>query len=498
MVARALILASAVALASCDSTAPAVATTVVPRPGSPTTAVVGTTITPGVLVSDQDGNPMGGVTVTFAVQAPANGPAGSITGSSTTVTDANGIASVSGWTLGTTTGSQTLRATVTELPPVDLTVTATVGAAALITKVSGDNTAAESGAGVTTLPKVRVADAFNNRISGASVTFTVVSGGRTITGGTATTDASGEASLSSWTLGSTGANTVTAAVAGAPSVTFTATAVVKCTFAMGTPIAMGGSASGDIAATDCRAVVAQARFSDVYTFTLATQTSVAITMQRASGANPYLAIFNTSGFFLGESVDVQAGATTAVVRAILPAGSYGIATTTSTLNATMSYTLSLGVASDISGSCGLWWITPGITTSQSLDASDCKLSDSQGGVYFADQFGISLQAQSSTTVDMTSTAFDSWIDVFDLAGNGVASNDNASAGTTNSRLVLVPPVSGYFLIFPNTALPQKSGNYQLSVTSGAGATPAAAILRRKLIPGAAGTAPQFIGKPIGR
>jgi hypothetical protein len=71
---------------------------------SPGSAVA---VAPAVLVRDNSGNPLAGVAVTFEV----TGGGGTITGA-TTVTDAQGIARVGCWILGSTTGFNTLTATV--------------------------------------------------------------------------------------------------------------------------------------------------------------------------------------------------------------------------------------------------------------------------------------------------------------------------------------------------------------------------------------------------
>src|SRR3989442_1215465 len=77
---------------------------------SPTsqTATAGTAVTspPSVIVKDANGNPVGGVAVTFT---PAAG-SGSVTGGTQT-TNGSGIATVGSWTLRATAGSNTLTAT---------------------------------------------------------------------------------------------------------------------------------------------------------------------------------------------------------------------------------------------------------------------------------------------------------------------------------------------------------------------------------------------------
>jgi len=99
------------------------------------------------------------------------------------------------------------------------------GVPANIAKTAGDGQSAQVGTAVAVAPAVTVTDGFGAAVSGATVTFAVASGGGSVTGGTATTNASGVATVGSWTLGSTaGTNTLTASVASLPAATFTATA----------------------------------------------------------------------------------------------------------------------------------------------------------------------------------------------------------------------------------------------------------------------------------
>src|SRR5204862_6165796 len=81
------------------------------------------------------------------------------------------------------------------------------------------------GTAVSTPPPVIVKDANGNPVAQVAVTFAVAPGNGTITGGSQTTNASGVATVGSWTLSATaGPNTLTATSAcltGSP-VTFSA------------------------------------------------------------------------------------------------------------------------------------------------------------------------------------------------------------------------------------------------------------------------------------
>src|SRR5581483_890581 len=174
-----------------------------------------------VLVTDQYGNPVSGVSVTFAVASGG----GSGTGLSQS-TDATGVAAVGSWKLGTAAGSNTLTATSAGLAgsPVVFHATGLAGSAGSMTANGGDGQTATVNTAVATDPSVLVTDAHGNPVQGVAVTFTVATGGGAVTGAHATTNASGVATVGSWTLGTTaGDNTLSATATGLPTVTFDAT-----------------------------------------------------------------------------------------------------------------------------------------------------------------------------------------------------------------------------------------------------------------------------------
>lgn len=95
-----------------------------------------------------------------------------------------------------------------------------------LTAVSTTTLGAIAGSAVTTSPSVKVSTATGAGLPGVAVTFSVTVGGGTVTGASVTTDASGIATVGSWTLGvAIGENRLTATTAALPSavVTFIAT-----------------------------------------------------------------------------------------------------------------------------------------------------------------------------------------------------------------------------------------------------------------------------------
>ena len=191
--------------------------------GDGQTATAGTAVAtaPAVIVKDASGNPLSGVVVSFAVASGG----GSVTGANP-ITNASGIAAIGSWTLGAAAGNNTLSASAGSLTPVIFTATGIAGPPALLVKTAGDGQSATYGTAVAVPPSVKVTDASGNPLSGLNVAFAVASGGGSITGGAQVTNASGIATVGSWTVGSNlGPNTLTASSGSLTSVTFTATSV---------------------------------------------------------------------------------------------------------------------------------------------------------------------------------------------------------------------------------------------------------------------------------
>jgi len=172
-----------------------------------------------VRVEDQTGAPAEGVTVEWDVIAGG----GTVTPSES-VTDTDGLTSAS-LRLGSTTGVNSVTASLGQLQPVVFTATATTAPPAKLFIVAG---AGQTGTVATQLPSdlvVKVTDAVDGPKSGVPVTFAVISGGGSLSAGSALTDANGKAAVK-WTLGTaSGAQSVLASVSGVTPVTITATGV---------------------------------------------------------------------------------------------------------------------------------------------------------------------------------------------------------------------------------------------------------------------------------
>lgn len=174
-------------------------------------------VPPAVRITDGLGRPVPGINVTFGVTG-----GGGILAVTAATTDASGVASAGGWTLGPALGINSAEATWGGAGgPVAKFLAVGVGPRYFVHQ--GDGQSAARGTKVAVDPAIRVTDAVGNAVQGINVTYAVTLGGGSVGNTSATTDALGVASAGNWTLGTTaGANKLEARVGGSTVVSFNA------------------------------------------------------------------------------------------------------------------------------------------------------------------------------------------------------------------------------------------------------------------------------------
>ncbi|TSC66640.1 MAG: adhesin/invasin [Candidatus Doudnabacteria bacterium Gr01-1014_77] len=188
--------------ASCKKDSPVEplkAASIVAVSGSGQTARINVALTNALVVKvlDQHGAAFSGASVTFTAIG-----GGTVTGNATT--NASGNAQTN-WTLGSAPGSQSVNACVAGVTTcATFTATATVPIATSLQKLSGDGQTAAGNTAFATKPSVKVLDETGATMAGVSVTFTVTGGSGSITGGSATTNATGIATVGNWLAGPIG------------------------------------------------------------------------------------------------------------------------------------------------------------------------------------------------------------------------------------------------------------------------------------------------------
>jgi hypothetical protein len=424
--------------------------------GDGQTAIAGSavSIAPSVLVKDATGNPTSGVIVNFAVASGG----GSVSGAAA-VTNSSGIATVGSWSLGPIVGANSLTAMTGNLAAVSFTATSIAGPAASIVKNAGDNQATITGSVVSIPPSVLVTDANGNAKSGVTVTFTVASGGGSITGATPVTNSAGIAAVGSWTLGnSVSTNTLSAAVSGAGSVTFSATGVsalcgVRATHAFGT------TTNGTLSSSDCQ--LPDGSFVDFYNVSL--PQAGAYFFRESAAFDTYLLLSTPEGATIAENDDETDTGTNSGIKALLPAGNYLLGPGTFAANVTGGYTVSSSTAPTDVANCEHVFVVKGISTSQNISTTDCNLAGPGGTPIYADGYLIFVTAGTSVTITMSSSIVDSFLQLVTLDGALISQNDNINSGTHDAQITFTATQSAYYAIFARTVPTTAQGPYTLTI-----------------------------------
>ena len=325
--------------------------------------------------------------------------------------------------------------------------------ATTITAVSPTaNLTGTAGGAVGNPPSVVVNDQNGAAMPGAVVTFTIVSGNGLVSTPTVTTDANGIATVGTWTLGQTvGVNTMTASAGSAAPITFTA-----------------NSTAGP-AATITKFATAD---NQHYRAGMTVPVPPAVTVKDQYG-NPVSGSVVTFAVASGGGVDGPNGAVT--ISATTDAN--GLAAVPSwTFNAS-TFTWILGQTPGANSLTATAGTLPAVTFSATGEASPpCTFaahafgSTSTGTLSypgdcndnffsFIDLYTVTIPAMGMYLFNQSSTAFDSYLEMFQPDQTLVGFNDDFGT-STNSRLkVLVP--AGDYVIGVTSFEPNKIGNYSL-------------------------------------
>ncbi len=316
--------------------------------GTPQSAVEGAAFATALqaVVKDSGGNPVSGVSVTFA--APGSGASGTFTGPATVTTNGSGIAVAPTFTANSVAGIYTVTASAAGVSgTASFSLTNTSGTAASIASSGGTPQSAVEGAAFATALQAVVKDSGGNPVSGVSVTFAAPGSGAsgTFTGpATVTTNGSGIAVAPTFTANSVaGSYTVTASAAGVSG-----TASFSLTNTSGTAASIASSGGTPQSAVEGAA------------FATALQAVV-----KDSGGNPVSGVSVTfaapgsgaSGTFTGSATVTTNGSGIAVAPTFTAnsvAGSYTVTASAAGVSGTASFSLTntSGTAASIASSGG--------------------------------------------------------------------------------------------------------------------------------------------------
>jgi hypothetical protein len=312
---------------------------------------------------------------------------------------------------------------------------------------------ASPGTEVAEAPSVIVRDQNGAVLAGVSVTFAVTAGGGSVTGGTVVSSAAGVATVGSWTVGTAeGVNTLTA-TSGTLSVTFTANSVNPCV--IGVTHSIGGTTNGELTASDCR--FPDGSFVDLIG-TVLTAAGTYTFSQSSSKFDTYLVLFDANGSPVGVNDDFAAGSDSRI-KAVLPPGNFVLAANSYDADMLGAYTVTSAQDASPVTNCENVFVVRGITTNQTLQASDCPRS----GGYYGDQFFIYVVPGQLVTVSMSSTAVDSYIAIYDTGGAVLTVNDDRDGTTKDAQVAFTPSLAGFYGILASSGNVGATGAYTVVV-----------------------------------
>jgi hypothetical protein len=290
-------------------------------------------------------------------------------------------------------------------------------------------------------------------MAGVSVTFAVTAGGGSVTGSTVASSPAGVATVGSWTVGTAeGVNTVTA-TSGTLSLAFTANSVDPCV--IGVTHSIGGTTNGELTASDCR--FPDGSFVDLIGTVLSTAGTYTFS-QSSSGFDTFLVLFDVNGNPIGVNDDFAAGSDSRI-KAVLPAGNFVLAANSHDADVLGPYTLTSALDASEVTNCENVFVVRGITTTQTLQASDCQRT----GGYYGDQFFIYVVPGQPVTVSMSSAAVDSYIAIYDTRGAVLIFNDDKDGTTKDAQVAFTPSVEGFYGILASSGNVGATGSYTVVV-----------------------------------
>jgi predicted secreted protein len=220
-----------------------------------------------------------------------------------------------------------------------------------------------------------------------------------------------------------------------------------------TPHAFGTSTAGALATTDC--TFFDGSYIDYYSTSLLA--GAYVFTQSSTEFDTYLFLLTADRFEIGENDDDLQLSTNSEIKALLPAGDF-ILGANAYPGSTGAYSLASAAATSAVTGCEDVFVVRGTSTTQDLQTTDCQAAAS-----YADNYLIALRTGQSITVTMSSSAVDSFLELYNSTGR-VTFNDNQSTTSNDAQFSYTAPASTIFIISAqSTGATPVTGAYTLTI-----------------------------------
>jgi hypothetical protein len=237
------------------------------------------------------------------------------------------------------------------------------------------------------------------------------------------------------------------------NVTFTVTSLTCGS----TAYTIGAMVNGMLSPSDC--AFGDGSFYDAYSFGATATASVRVNLSSAT-FDTFLLLTDADGNVLAFNDD-GAGGTNSTLRILMGTSSYLIQANSLLSGVSGNYSLSSStIATDVSG-CEEVWVTPGISTTQRIAATDCV---DASGPFYRDEYVLRMRSGQSLTVTESSAAFDPFLLLVRLEnGSATVVASDGGTGTDASFAYTNSSTSAFYVIVAATNLPSTTGAYTLAI-----------------------------------
>jgi hypothetical protein len=205
------------------------------------------------------------------------------------------------------------------------------------------------------------------------------------------------------------------------------------------PHVFGAITSGALATSDC--TLSDGSFIDYYSTTL--PAGAYVFNQSSTAFDTYLFLLTPDRFLIAFDDDDPLSSNSEI-KALLPAGEF-ILGANAYPGSIGAYNLTSAARASAVTNCEDVFVVKGVSTTQDLQTTDC-----QGATSYADNYLIALRAGQSVTVTMSSSAVDSFLELYYYTGR-VTFNDNQSTTSTDAQFTYTATVSDIFIISAQSA-----------------------------------------------
>ncbi|MBV8520253.1 MAG: PPC domain-containing protein [Acidobacteria bacterium] len=230
-----------------------------------------------------------------------------------------------------------------------------------------------------------------------------------------------------------------------------------CTFGGASGISCGQTRSGSLSVSDC--TLGDGSYADVYSFSGTSGEQVTINLS-STAFDTYLLLYDPSGSLAMTDDDSGPGLNSQIAYTLTATGTWYIVANSLHAGDTGAYDVLLSCDNG-NTNCNVGTTSCGATVSGALSTSDCQLSDGS----YVDFYQFSGTAGTTVTIDLSSSAFDTYLVLLDPNAN-LAAFDDDSGGALNSRIVYTLTSSGNWVIGANSLHGGATGGYSLHTSCG--------------------------------